>query len=710
MKTTTTVKTMKKTITSRTGSGYTEGAGPGVTTTTTVISGPQGGQSHLRHSLRGSGSGKIWKKTVPGKKYEFAEKLKEKKNYIMYHSGMGHEKNVIEEVEQIPQPEEEKVVEEKQVIDNYEYYESKNLKKKENPRRISITRHSRLSSPFERTIVKKYASSSSKPQKTSVTSTNFKNGYGGESGTSIKKYSYNSFTTKQQKNKTVTPSKLYETYKPSKNSSSYIQTKTITTTTNNAPVKSSIDEYITKSKISSSKYSKRGGNISNYVPKYQSKSNYTLPETESKKIEDLTKTETTQDGDYLIKTTVTKQKIGENSYGSNQYGESLLDKNYENNIKEETEEINKEFETETKVDIPKTSFEEPFLPYEESKPEYSLIKSEDTTKLYEYENDQKTQDIEEIPKSYERAGFEETNITKSSEYDSYVAKPGFIPNGPGFMPNGPGFGPNGPGFGPNGPGFGPNGPGFGPYGPGFNPYSPYGPGLPGFGPGPYGVIHKPTCPLYRANLEAQRRRYMDNSFSGSIHKEITEINKYGSVGSQQRGGSESSFDKRNMTTKKSSGSSSYGIRTSRTEGGDNYQYLETKEILKKKKYQPTTIHHRRGEIIKGFISTNTEIPKKRHKSSSFAKTITTQSLSNLKSKYTSGDYKRPLKTYVSSTTKIGNKYNLGKSYNTIKTTLSTTSGVRRNVGKSLGSKTYTDYKKYVTFILEVLKICRRQIF
>ena len=113
MKKTTTVKTIQKGTTSGTGTGGGSGSVSRYVSskTTRVISGGSGSQSGLRHSLRGSGAGKLWKKTVLGKKYEFAEKLKEKKNYLMYHSGMGHEKNVIEEFEQIPQPEEkEKII------------------------------------------------------------------------------------------------------------------------------------------------------------------------------------------------------------------------------------------------------------------------------------------------------------------------------------------------------------------------------------------------------------------------------------------------------------------------------------------------------------------------------------------------------------------------------------------------------------------------
>ena len=61
------------------------GLGTGVKKTTQVISGASG----LRHSLRSSGSGKIWKKTVLGKKFEFGERLKEKKKlcYVSFRYG-----------------------------------------------------------------------------------------------------------------------------------------------------------------------------------------------------------------------------------------------------------------------------------------------------------------------------------------------------------------------------------------------------------------------------------------------------------------------------------------------------------------------------------------------------------------------------------------------------------------------------------------------
>ena len=195
MKTTKTVVTVKKGSSSRSGAAANAGISSGNKQVPTIITREiSSGQSGLRHSLRGSG--RIKKTILKGDKFEFAEKLKEKKNYIMYRSGMGHEKNVIEEIEQIPQPEKEKIIEERQIIDNYEYHETKDLKKKKDPRRLSITVHQRLSSPFERTVLKKYSSSTSNQQPRSYTSTSTikKTNYGGANDSLNK---YNSFTSKQ---------------------------------------------------------------------------------------------------------------------------------------------------------------------------------------------------------------------------------------------------------------------------------------------------------------------------------------------------------------------------------------------------------------------------------------------------------------------------------------------------------------------------------
>lgn len=88
MKTTTTVRTLKKTTTSGSSSGFDTSTHSGIrhgpSIQTRVIS---GGQSGLRHSLRGSG--KVWKKTVLGKKFEISEKLKEKKKlyYVSFWYG-----------------------------------------------------------------------------------------------------------------------------------------------------------------------------------------------------------------------------------------------------------------------------------------------------------------------------------------------------------------------------------------------------------------------------------------------------------------------------------------------------------------------------------------------------------------------------------------------------------------------------------------------
>ena len=299
MKTTTTsIRTVTKS--SRGGLGK-----PGVITTKIVS-----GQSGLRHSLRSSGSGKIWKKTVPGKKYEYAGKLREKRNYIMYHSGMGHEKNVIEEFEKIP--EDPRMVEERQLIDNYEYYESKNLKKPKDPRRLSITRHQRLSSPFER--VKKYEEKTSKPLTTvytSSTTTTIKDGRGVGGGKDVLS-KYNSFTSKQEKNYRAPVSNVYETYKTPQTKTSY--TRTITTTSKSSrvpiPVKTTVKTYTTKTVkvgkpiIKTTKYVTTTSNLSK--SKYQPNRSYLGTQPKSKKVH-FTRT---------VTSSTTKRQSGGNNLGS----------------------------------------------------------------------------------------------------------------------------------------------------------------------------------------------------------------------------------------------------------------------------------------------------------------------------------------------------------------------------------------------------------
>ena len=76
-----------------------------------------------------------------------------------------------------------------------------------------------------------------------------------------------------------------------------------------------------KPTLKTSKYVS-SSNISKYLPKYEPKSlNF---ETEPNRFGDTqTKTETTQDGDYLIKITTSKKKIGED-YGSSNYSSSIV--------------------------------------------------------------------------------------------------------------------------------------------------------------------------------------------------------------------------------------------------------------------------------------------------------------------------------------------------------------------------------------------------
>ena len=218
MKTSQTVKTTKNTYTTNINRGISSGLLPGnrtiTTTRTQIVSGTGGAQPGLRRSSRGS---RVWKKTVLGEKFEYSEKLKEKKNYILYVSGMGYERKQIEEIEEMPKPEppKEKVVEVREIIDNYEYHETKNVKKKDK-RRTSITHHERLSTPFERTTLKRFSSNTSAPQSRGYTTTSVERRIINDTGAknTINLNKYNSFTTKQQTNKTMVPHKLYETYKP----------------------------------------------------------------------------------------------------------------------------------------------------------------------------------------------------------------------------------------------------------------------------------------------------------------------------------------------------------------------------------------------------------------------------------------------------------------------------------------------------------------
>ena len=578
---------------SRGGGGLISGK-PGVTTQ--IIS----GQSGLRHSLRSSGSGKIWKKTVQGKKFEFAGKLREKKNYIMYHSGMGHEKNVIEEFEKLPDPG-PKIVEERQVIDNYGYYETKDLKKKKDPKRISITRHQRLSSPFERTVVKKYEHNTSRPQETKVysSSTLKSSKYGG--GTDNKLNKYNSHTSKIKKNYTVEPSKLYETYKP-KTTTSYTKTIT-TTTTNRAPIRTKVNEYTLKTisrlgkpTIKKSKYvnTTSSSSTSNYLHRYEPKSSYI--ETEPNKTygfgDTQTKTETTQDGDYLIKITTSKTKLG-GDYGS------------------------KYISSRTKS-VPKSTYLESVIKTREN-PSFVYRTAESKDNLYEEENQERVNEQTlENPETFEISHSEYK--TSNSSYGEPHPQPTFGTRyryGASRLKQG--YGPRPvEGLGPR-PTIGPR-PGNGP-----NVHRPY-------GARPYEVIsHKPNCPLYEGNLnkdqyraesQSGKSRFGNNTFSG-VKREYSEVKKYSSTGRYRTG--DRSFDLGHASLNtgkkktKTGGSSKYSyqkVTTTDSRGGRNYNYFESKDIKKKKKKQPKTSFQYNRSGISSLSSLTNSVSKKHQRSSS----------------------------------------------------------------------------------------------
>ena len=121
------------------------------------------GKSYLKGSPQSSS--RIRRRTILGEKFDYGEKIKEKQNYVLYVAGQGQEKKEIEEIEELPTNgnKKEQIVEQKQIIDNYQYHETKEIKKKHS--RNSQTKHKRLCDPFERTTVKKYSSYTSEPKK-----------------------------------------------------------------------------------------------------------------------------------------------------------------------------------------------------------------------------------------------------------------------------------------------------------------------------------------------------------------------------------------------------------------------------------------------------------------------------------------------------------------------------------------------------------------
>ena len=600
MKSTQTTKTIKKTSISRQG-GANSGIGSDnrtITTTTTrvVDLGKGAPQPGLRRSSRGS---RVWKKTILGEKFEFAEKLKEKKNYILYVSGMGHEKKQIEEIEETKKVElpKEKVVEVRQIIDNYGYHETKNVKTK-NPKRLSITHHERLSTPFERTTLKKFSSYTTDPKARGYVSTSVqKTRYDTEptvKTTTINQY--NSMTSKQQKNKTIVPPKLYETYKPAKTQITKT-TRTIKTenkTPNNISQtrnKITNQTQITKTKTEITKYGDRRGNqnIQNIqTNKMKIENKYKRPSPADLGI-NQTKTETHQDGEYIIKVTTTRTQIGkygkpeERSRGGSvprflgphgPHGPMPRISGFERSrieIEEERQERRKSFER-------PHGYMGPHGPHGFMGPHG--------------------------PMPHGPQGFMEPHgpMPHRPMPHGYIGPHGPMPHGP--MPHGPmphGY------IGPHGPM--PHGPmphGFmGPHGPsphGFMRPMPHGPHEfvePHGRPMPHGYMepHGPIPHGPHGFMGQREDRYPRRE------KMLTEGNVI-----EER--------KDNIA-----GISQYRFQqtTSRSEDGDNYEYFESKHVVKKGRvYQPITIHRYRGEIGGNEISTT----NKDNRSSSYNKKIT----------------------------------------------------------------------------------------
>ncbi len=236
---------------------------------TTRLLGSQGG---LRHSLRGSG--RIKKSIVQGNKFEFAEKLREKRNYILFVSGMGHETKEIEEINDfVPQAAPlDQLIEEREIIDNYQYHETKNIKKV--PKIKSTTHHERLSIPIEKKTIKKFSSHTQTQPKSYAKTKTVKTTRFGKTLDVEEINPYSSFTLKTEKNKTFAPSNLYETYKPNKNSLSLNKPlRTIPTDDKNLP-KFPTDTYKnntitqTEKRINITKIGNREESPKN-LPKYQ---------------------------------------------------------------------------------------------------------------------------------------------------------------------------------------------------------------------------------------------------------------------------------------------------------------------------------------------------------------------------------------------------------------------------------------------------------
>ena len=272
-------------------------------------------QGGLKHSLRGSG---IIKKTIlKGDKFEFAEKLKENRNYILFVPSIGHEIEEIDEIDDfIPQdlPTEE-IVEERQIIDNYQYHETKICKKK--PKKLYITHHERLSIPFERRTLKKYSSYTSllQPKSYAKTKTIKASGFG-KTLDIEEENPYNSFSLKL-KNKPKSPTNLYKTYKLNKNTS-FTKTKTKTikkaiTEGKNLPNLSTTNIYKNRNmtQIGKDKRLYSPSNLVKYKPNQNTKKNKPERTFAPDFGEKQARAETKKGGEYIIKITTSRKQINE---------------------------------------------------------------------------------------------------------------------------------------------------------------------------------------------------------------------------------------------------------------------------------------------------------------------------------------------------------------------------------------------------------------
>ena len=115
-----------------------------------------GGESENKKVIQGKG-GKFTV-TEKTKKFEEAGVAKKKRNYVMYESKLGTEKEKnLQKIHEPPKPKpkptaeprprvEEKIIQKKkkvQYLDNYQYHETKNIKDN-NPNRVSVVTHQRL--------------------------------------------------------------------------------------------------------------------------------------------------------------------------------------------------------------------------------------------------------------------------------------------------------------------------------------------------------------------------------------------------------------------------------------------------------------------------------------------------------------------------------------------------------------------------------------